>query len=235
MTVRRDVTTDWLKGLIENKNADPLVDGILLQYPLPSIFEAPPQHFESLIGPEKNVDAIFKFDSDWTGLAEDYLTSDLTMRSIPAIVLNEIILRHNIKIKGSKVVIVGKDQVNYPAVDQYLKMNYLGDCELKLVEGIRSRVDMNHLKEADVVISCRNEPHSVHIDNLKSDSFAIDFGYGTTKGGITGDFAFDEDLEDNKFWVSRVPGGTGSLVAPALARNLYVSWKRKILQKHLVL
>lgn len=91
------------------------------------------------------------------------------------------------------------------------------------------------LSSVRMMTTCLNQPELIDLDMLPELRLAFDFGYGTLPGTkqIRGDIKKYELLggepqQTPECWITPGLGGVGALISPALARNLYVNWKRNI-------
>ena len=188
--------------------------------------------FDNTIAPMKNVDAFQSFHSDWRDLPDNYLTSDLQLRSIPSMIAYHIIKQAQIDIIRQPVLLVGSDALNQPALENFLK-GYLLDSSL--LHCFSSLSDAATLQEArsynpQAIFTCLNKPEQLLVSAFPSTALFVDFGYGLVKEKVKGDLKLGLDCYNHPGLITTVPGGTGPLIRPALLRNLYVSWKRKVTQ-----
>jgi len=128
------------------------------------------------------------------------------------------------RMHDARVTVVGNDQINLIAIRNYLKSVLPSHSEALFVEDI---VDQKVLETTDLLISCKNQPNSISLAGLPPGALAIDFGYGSSRGGPTGDFKLGLETKKKDIHVTTVPGGTGLLLSSCLARNLYIAWKNK--------
>lgn len=197
---------------------------MLVQYPLPSSLATDIREIEDGIPADKSVDAFFNDHSDWKSLPEDYLTSDLNLRSIPSLIAYEILKSLKEKKDYDRAVLIGTDPLNCPSLASFLKAYLPAKTKLETVDS--DPAAGQYAEGRSLVLTCLNKPRSVTMRNFAPDSTFLDFGFSLINGKPTGDLAWD--IRDMKLSseASKVPGGTGLLIGAALLRNLYVSWKK---------
>jgi 5,10-methylene-tetrahydrofolate dehydrogenase/methenyl tetrahydrofolate cyclohydrolase len=206
------------------------VDAILVQYPLSQMLTTDIKTIEDFIDPSKNVDATFAMFEDWQKLPRDYLVSDTKMRPIPSIIAHEILQSLNYDITKGKTAIIGDDEINQPALQNYVK-GCLGGKEMNA--GLSALLCASSAdkglssQDCKTVISCVNQPGVINLSQFPNCELFMDFGYGLSKNNLQGDLKISLMDKNNNAWVTPVPGGAGMLIGAALLRNLYVAWKFK--------
>ena len=213
------VTQDELVALIDRLNADPGVDGILVQLPLP------PQVDERVIitriSPDKDVDGFHPVNAGRLAIG--------LQGFVPCTPLGCLILLQQElgDLSGLDAIVVGRSNiVGKPMALLLLQAN----CTVTIAHS-RTRDLPEAVRRADVVVAAVGRPELIRGDWLKPGSTVIDVGQerveqpdGTRK--LLGDVAFDEAVEVAGA-ITPVPGGVGPMTIACLIRNTYVSAARR--------
>jgi methylenetetrahydrofolate dehydrogenase (NADP+)/methenyltetrahydrofolate cyclohydrolase len=211
------VSQETLEARIGELGADPGVDGILVQLPLPGDLDA--ERVVRRIPPEKDVDGLHPVN-----------VGDLARGTprfapcTPAGVL-ELLDRHDIPIRGSHVVIVGRSNlVGRPLASLLLLKGDRGDATVTVCHS-RSRDLAEIVRTGDVVVAAVGRPHTVTADMVKPGAVVVDVGINriddpTTESGsrLVGDVDF-EAVREVASWISPVPGGVGPMTIAMLLAN----------------
>jgi methylenetetrahydrofolate dehydrogenase (NADP+) / methenyltetrahydrofolate cyclohydrolase len=217
--VPASVTQDELVALIDQLNADPTVDGILVQLPLP------PQVDERVIitriSPDKDVDG---FHPENVGRLSIGLHSFVPCTPLGCLIL----LKQELgDLSGLDAVVVGRSNiVGKPMAQLLLQAN----CTVTVAHS-RTRDLPEVVRRSDIVVAAVGRPELIRGDWLKLGATVIDVGQerveqpdGTRK--LLGDVAFDEAL-DVAGAITPVPGGVGPMTIACLIRNTFVSAARR--------
>jgi methylenetetrahydrofolate dehydrogenase (NADP+)/methenyltetrahydrofolate cyclohydrolase len=206
-------TQDELLHLIEQLNCDPLVNGILVQLPLPKqIDEA--TIIES-VAPVKDVDG---FGPENLGL----LTAGHP-RFLPCTPfgVQQILVRHNIDLDGKHVVIVGRSNIVGKPLALMLMQKGPGPGANATVTVCHSRTrDIGGLtKQADVIVVAIGQAHFLKKDMVRPGAVVVDVGINRTADGkLVGDVDFAA-VKDLAAAITPVPGGVGPMTITMLLHN----------------
>ena len=209
-----DVGQDELIALVEQLNADPAVDGILVQLPLP-------RHLDSdavllTIDPDKDVDGFHPVNAGRlaTGLPG----------MVPCTPYGCLLLLRDVlgDLAGKEAVVVGRSNIVGKPMAQLLTAE---SCTVTVAHS-RTRDLSSVVKRADIVIAAVGRPEMVKGDWLKPGATVIDVGINRTEAGLVGDvdFAGAMSVADA---VTPVPGGVGPMTIACLLRNTLVSAARR--------
>lgn len=208
-----------LVGEIEKLNADPSVDGILVQLPLPKQINE--EKIISLIHPDKDVDG---FHPVSIGKMVQGLPS-----FIPATPYGIMLMLEHYKIEtsGKHAVVIGRSNIVGRPMSILLSLNkYPGNCTVTVCH---SRT--YNLKElclqADIIVAALGKPGFLTADMVKEGAVVIDVGITRVadpakKSGfaIKGDVDFDA-VAPKCSYITPVPGGVGLMTIGALMMNTY--------------
>ncbi len=213
------VGEDELLALIDQLNADPAVDGILVQFPLP------PQIDERVvitrISPDKDVDGFHPVNAGRLAIG---LHGFVPCTPLGCLILLQQELGD---LSGLDAVVVGRSNiVGKPMAQLLLRAN----CTVTIAHS-RTRDLRDVVRRADIVVAAVGRPELVRGDWIKPGATVIDVGQervgqpdGTRK--LVGDVAFDEAVQVAGA-ITPVPGGVGPMTIACLIRNTFVSAARR--------
>ena len=201
------ISEEALLSQIAQLNADPLVDGILVQLPLP-------KH----INEEKVIDAIAR-EKDVDGfhpgnVAGLWLGKDCIVPCTPAGIMR-LIDSTGIELKGKNAVVVGRS-------------NIVGKPVAKLLLDRHATVTIAHSRTADLGAVCRTadvlvvavgKAGVVTGSMVKPGAVVIDVGMNRdAEGKLCGDVDFPS-AQPVASWITPVPGGVGPMTIAMLMKN----------------
>ncbi len=191
---------------IAELNADPAVNGILLQLPLPEGLDG--SSLSSLIDPAKDVDGLTP--SSVAALAMG--RSGLRPCTPSGVV--ELLDRHDVVIEGAEAVILGRsDLVGRPLGALLLERNAtVTTCHS------RTRDLAAVCARADILVAAVGRPQMVKAAWVKAGATVIDVGINRTEAGLVGDVDFDE-VSGVAGLITPVPGGVGPMTIAMLLKN----------------
>ncbi|MGA8038946.1 MAG: bifunctional 5,10-methylenetetrahydrofolate dehydrogenase/5,10-methenyltetrahydrofolate cyclohydrolase, partial [Acidimicrobiia bacterium] len=203
-----DVAQDTLENLVIELSADPEVDGILVQLPLPPGLDS--EKVISLIDPAKDVDGLHPFNLGLLTLDRPGLRP-----CTPSGVLR-LLRRYEVPITGARVVIVGR--------------SFLVGRPLSLMlaaRGVDATVTMAHsrtadlpsvTREADILVAAAGVPGLITDRHVKDGAAVIDVGITRTDEGLAGDVD-SGPVAEVAGWITPVPGGVGPMTRAMLLDN----------------
>ncbi len=199
-----------LLALIDELNRDRAVHGILVQLPLP------PQIDESrvlqAVSPMKDVDA---FHPENVGRMVQGRP-----RFLPCTPhgVQQLLLRKNIPIAGSHVVVLGRsDIVGKPMAIMLMQRGAGGDATVTVCHS-RTRDLPGLTRQADILVVAIGRARFVTADMVKPGAVVIDVGINRTESGLVGDVDF-EAVRQVAGQITPVPGGVGPLTIAMLLHN----------------
>lgn len=202
-----------LEELLRRLSADPDVDGILLQLPLPGGLDSTAAL--ACIDPDKDVDGLHPVNVGrlWNG--------EEGLFPCTALGLIEMLDHYGIPIEGRETAIVGRSQlVGKPAAALFLQRN-------ATVTVAHSRTaDLGSvLRRADIVVAAVGVPGLVTPDMVKPGAAVLDVGLTRVDGKIRGDVS--PDVADVAGALTPMPGGTGLLTVALLLVNTVNAARRR--------
>lgn len=209
-----DCTQDKLVQTVELMNADPDIDGIIVQLPLPDHLSAK----EALlaIDPKKDVDG---FHPTNVGRLASWRESTLAPCTPRGVV--HMLHQSGVELEGAHVAVVGESNV----VGQPLALMLLAEGATVTVVHKGTRDPARLCRQADVLVSAAGVARLVTAEWVKPGATVIDVGIN---------FAPDPERGDDRprmcgdvapcVWavaaaVSPVPGGVGPMTVAMLLRN----------------
>ncbi|MCJ7583237.1 MAG: bifunctional methylenetetrahydrofolate dehydrogenase/methenyltetrahydrofolate cyclohydrolase FolD [Anaerolineales bacterium] len=210
-----DATQEQVEDLVKRLNADPKVNGILVQLPLPSHLNE--ERVLQLINIEKDVDGFSPIN---IGRLAQKGREPLFVPCTPfgCIYLLE---QAGVKIEGANAVVLGRSNiVGMPAA-----LVLIGKNATVTVCHSRTRDLPAVVRQADILIAAIGKMEMVRGDWIKPGAAVIDVGINskpdaTKKSGyrLVGDVCFEEAKEVAGF-ITPVPGGVGPMTIAMLMRN----------------
>ncbi len=194
-----------LLAKVEELDADPQVDAILVQLPLPrQIDEA---KVIRALAPAKDVDGFHPINAGQLYLGEPTLVP-ATPRGVMA-----MLAEHDVELSGARAVVIGRSAiVGKPMAHLLLQQNAtVTICHSRTKDLAR------HTLEADVLVAAVGVPAMVTPDMVKPGGVVIDVGINRTDDGIVGDV--DPAAAEVAGHLTPVPGGVGPMTIACLLEN----------------
>ncbi len=213
-----------LIALIKKMNADPKINGILVQLPLPKHLNE--SEVLMTISPDKDVDGFHP-----TNVGRMVVGEKAFLPCTPHGVI-QLLIRNGVTINGSHVVIVGRSNiVGKPLANMLIQKSPTGNATVTICH-TRTKDLAFHTKQADIVIAAAGKPNTITADMIKPGAVVIDVGVNriedsTKKSGyhLVGDVDF-EKVREKASLITPVPGGVGPMTITMLLYNTVESAKR---------
>lgn len=212
-----DTSEADLLALVEQLNADPAVDGILVQLPLPGHLDE--QSIIASISPDKDVDGFHVINAGRLSVGQSGFVpcTPLGCMMLLAEQLGDL--------SGLEAVVIGRSNIVGKPMAQLL----LDANATVTIAHSRTRDLKSVVARADIVVAAVGRPEMVGKDWLKPGATVIDVGInrlppepGAEKGRLVGDVAFGEASEVAGA-ITPVPGGVGPMTIAVLLRNTAVA------------
>lgn len=229
-SIRRDLPADIsqteLEAVVEELNADPDCTGFIVQLPLPAHLDT--DAILELVDPAKDADGLHP-----TNLGRLVLNVNRPITSplpcTPRGVI-ELMLRHDIDIRGKDVVVVGRGVTVGRPIGSLLTRREFNATVTLTHTGTR---DLDaHLRRADIIVAAAGVAGLVTAANVKPGAIVLDVGVSrvedpvTGKSVVAGDVA--PDVAEVAAWVSPNPGGVGPMTRALLLQNVVESAEREL-------
>jgi methylenetetrahydrofolate dehydrogenase (NADP+)/methenyltetrahydrofolate cyclohydrolase len=203
-----------LLALVDRLNADPAVDGILVQLPLPPQIDS--DKVITRIDPDKDVDG---FNPVNAGRLSIGLPGFVPCTPLGCLMLLKDELGD---LAGLDAVVVGRSNiVGKPMAQLLLREN----CTVTVAHS-RTRDLPVVLRQAEIVVAAVGQPNMIKGQWLRPGATVIDVGINRTGEGLVGDVDFASASEVAGA-ITPVPGGVGPMTIACLVRNTLVSAARR--------
>ncbi len=209
-----DAPAEEVAAVIERLNADPAVDGILLQLPLPKGLEEGP--LLALIDPEKDADGLHTLNLGRLAKGEPGARS-----CTPAGVM-ALLREAGVELSGARAVVVGRSIL----VGQPMALMLQAADATVTVAHSRTRDLAALTREADVLVVAAGKPLLIGAEHVKPGAVVVDVGIHRLDGKLCGDVRFGE-VEPIAAAISPVPGGVGPMTVTMLLVNTVLAWGRR--------
>jgi methylenetetrahydrofolate dehydrogenase (NADP+)/methenyltetrahydrofolate cyclohydrolase len=202
-----DTAQDELLKLIDTLNADPKIDGILVQLPLPKHIDG--DTVLERIKPDKDVDGFHPYN--FGRLAQK---RPLLRPCTPFGVMT--LLKHtSVNLRGLKACVVGAS--NIVGRPQALEL-LLADCTVTICNSKTQNL-AEEVGRADLVVVGVGRPNFVKGEWIKPGAIVIDVGINRLDSGkLCGDVEYDVAATRAGF-ITPVPGGVGPMTVATLLEN----------------
>ncbi|WP_293881906.1 bifunctional methylenetetrahydrofolate dehydrogenase/methenyltetrahydrofolate cyclohydrolase FolD [Sphingomonas sp.] len=219
-----DTSQADLLALVETLNADPAVDGILVQLPVPDHIDA--DAIIAAIDPDKDVDG---FTPDSAGRLATGLEGFVPCTPLGSMMMLKATLGD---LTGLEAVVIGRSNI----VGKPMAALLLGESCTVTIAHSRTKNLPEVVRRADIVIAAVGRPEMVRGDWIKPGATVIDVGInrvdaGAGKTRLVGDVAFAE-AEAVAGAITPVPGGVGPMTIACLLKNTLTSAQRRSIRRH---
>jgi len=217
--IRMSNTTSEIELLdkIEELNANPDIDGFIVQLPLPPQINT--QKVIMAVNPDKDVDGFHPMN--FGKMALDMSTF------IPATPFGilELLDRYGVETKGKHTVVIGRSHiVGRPMSILMGRKGFPGNSTVTITHSHTKNITQI-TSQADIIISALGVPKFLKAEMVKDDAVIIDVGItrvaddSLPKGYyIAGDVDF-ENVSKKASYITPVPGGVGPMTIAMLLKN----------------
>ncbi|ARR49816.1 bifunctional methylenetetrahydrofolate dehydrogenase/methenyltetrahydrofolate cyclohydrolase FolD [Photobacterium damselae subsp. damselae] len=200
-------TESELLNLIAELNNDPIIDGILVQLPLPAGIDTT-TILESIV-PDKDVDGFHPYN---VGRLSQRIPK---LRSCTPKGIITLLERYNIPVRGKHAVIVGASNiVGRPMTFELLLAGATTTTCHRFTQDLEG-----HVRQADILVVAVGKPNFIPGEWIKEGATVIDVGINRLDTGkLCGDVEFDVAKTRAKY-ITPVPGGVGPMTVATLIEN----------------
>ena len=208
-----DTSEEELLGIIAQMNADPAVDGILVQLPLP-------KHIDEgkvlrAISPAKDVDCFHP-----ENVGEMMVGDPICWPCTPYGVM-ELLREYGISASGKHCVVLGRSNI----VGKPMTLLLLRDNGTVTVCHSRTPDLKEQCLRADILVAAVGKVNLVTADMVKDGAVVVDVAMNRNEAGkLCGDVMYEEVAEKASF-ITPVPGGVGPMTRAVLMRNVLAAAK----------
>lgn len=202
-----DITQAELLGIVHALNADPEIDGILVQMPLP-------KHLDSTavldaIDPDKDVDGFHAVNIGLLSQGRPRFVA-CTPKGVM-----ELLAHAEVPLSGKRAVVIGRSNIVGRPMAMLLEQ---ANCTVTVCHS-RTRDLEAHVRNAEVLITAVGRPGTVPGAWVRPGAAVIDVGINRLPSGkLAGDVDFEGACE-RAGWITPVPGGVGPMTIAMLMAN----------------
>jgi methylenetetrahydrofolate dehydrogenase (NADP+)/methenyltetrahydrofolate cyclohydrolase len=207
-----DTSAAEVLATIQRLNADPAVDGILLQLPLPAGLDEAP--LLAAIDPEKDADGLHTLNLG------RLLKGEPGPRSCTPAGVMALLAKAGVELAGRRAVVIGRSIL-------------VGQPMALMLQAANATVTVAHsrttdlaalTRQADVLVVAAGRPRMIGAEHVQPGAVVVDVGiHRKPEGGLCGDVRFDE-VEPLASAITPVPGGVGPMTVTMLLVNTVRSW-----------
>ena len=208
-----DTSEEELLGIIAEMNADPAVDGILVQLPLP-------KHIDEgkvlrAISPAKDVDCFHP-----ENVGEMMVGDPICWPCTPYGVM-ELLREYGISASGKHCVVLGRSNI----VGKPMTLLLLRDNGTVTVCHSRTSDLKEQCLQADILVSAVGKTNLVTADMVKEGAVVVDVAMNRNEAGkLCGDVDYAAVAEKASY-ITPVPGGVGPMTRAILMKNVLAAAK----------
>lgn len=205
-----------LLAMVEKLNADPAVDGILVQLPLPKHIDE--QKVIAAINPDKDVDGFHVTNAGRLAVGQPGFVPCTPLGCL-------MLLKDKLRdLSGLDAVVIGRSNIVGKPMAQLLIAE---SCTVTVAHS-RTKNLAEVVKRADIVVAAVGRPEMVKGDWIKPGATVIDVGINRVPGAEAGKTKLVGDVDyasaaEVASAITPVPGGVGPMTIAVLLRNALVA------------
>lgn len=211
------ITEQQLLDEVAKLNANPDIDGFIVQLPLPKHIDE--QRVIEAVDPAKDVDGFHPVNVGRLSIGLPGFKS-----ATPAGII-ELLRRYNIDTCGKHVVVIGRSNiVGKPIASLLMQKGNPGDATVTVCHSRTANLK-EICRQGDIIIAALGKPGFVTADMVKDGAVIVDVGTtrvpdATRKSGfrLSGDIDF-ENVAPKCSFITPVPGGVGPMTIVSLMLN----------------
>ncbi len=201
------VSASALRERLRELNDDPLVNGIIVQMPLPA--RIPLSTVLDTLDPDKDIDGIHPLNAGLLTLGYDGFLPTTAHAAV------EILKRSEIPLSGRRAVVIGRSNV----VGKPAALLLLREHATVTVCHSRTRDLAAVVRSAEIVVVAAGKPGLVTGDMLRRGAVVVDVGINVVGDRIVGDVDMDS-ARPIASAITPVPGGVGPVTNALLLTHL---------------
>lgn len=207
------VTTEEVIEVIESLNADPNIDGMLVQLPIPRHLDE--KKILAAVSDDKDVDAFHTLDAGHLTLGDTNV-----LPCTPAGIM-EMLKHYEIEVAGKECVVVGRSNI----VGRPMAALLLAADGTVTIAHSRTKDLGAVCRRADILVSAVGRAKVITADMVKAGAVVVDVGMNRDENGkLCGDVDFDA-VSEVASYITPVPGGVGPMTVTMLMKNTLVAAK----------
>ncbi|MDQ7057466.1 MAG: bifunctional methylenetetrahydrofolate dehydrogenase/methenyltetrahydrofolate cyclohydrolase FolD [Ghiorsea sp.] len=211
-----ETTQEHILGLVAELNQNPLVDGILVQFPVPEHISE--ERILNAIAVDKDVDGFHPYNIGCLAARQPELRSCTPYGCL------KLIESTGIKLHGKEAVVIGaSNNVGRPMALELLLAGATVTVAHRFTNNLKS-----HIERADIVVAAAGKQGLIQGEWIKQGAIVIDVGiHRLEDGSLTGDVDFDS-ASKRAGWITPVPGGVGPMTITMLLANTVTAFKNHV-------
>jgi methylenetetrahydrofolate dehydrogenase (NADP+)/methenyltetrahydrofolate cyclohydrolase len=220
-SVRRDLpagtTRQQALEVVAELNADAAVDGYLIQLPVPDQLDA--AELLMAVDPKKDADGLHPVNLGLLALGQP------GPRPCTPLGIVELLVRHDVPIERSHVVIVGRGTTVGRPLGMLLSLKEpnANATVTQCHTGTQKLAEIT--RQADILVAATGRVGLVTADMVKPGAAVLDVGITRTEAGLVGDVA--PEVGEVAGWLAPMPGGVGPMTIALLMRNAVEAAERR--------
>lgn len=208
-----NVTTEEVIKVIESLNADPNIDGMLVQLPIPRHLDE--KKILAAVSDDKDVDAFHTLDAGHLTLGDANV-----LPCTPAGIM-EMLKHYDIEVAGKECVVVGRSNI----VGRPMAALLLAADGTVTIAHSRTKDLGAVCRRADILVSAVGRAKVITADMVKEGAVVVDVGMNRNEEGkLCGDVDFDS-VSEVASYITPVPGGVGPMTVTMLMKNTLIAAK----------
>lgn len=210
-----NISEDALVDFVIKLNNDKLVNGIVVQMPLPQRIDY--KKVSEFISPKKDIEGMHPSNMG------KVLFGRARIAACTATAVMELLNSTGIDLYGKEVVVVGHSEIVGKPLSMLLLEKF---ATVTICHIATSKVGTleQHVRRAEVLIVAVGQIGLIKGEWIKPGAIVVDVGINRLGDRIVGDVEF-ETAEKNASFITPVPGGVGPLTVAILMRNLIEATK----------
>ena len=211
-----DTSEADLLAVVAQLNADPAVDGILVQLPLPAHMDE--QKVIATIAPDKDVDGFHVINAGRLAVGQPGFVPCTPLGCL-------MLLKDRLgDLSGLDAVVIGRSNIVGKPMAQLLIAQ---SCTVTVAHS-RTKDLAEVVRRADIVVAAVGRPEMVKGDWIKPGAVVIDVGINRVAGAVEGKTRLVGDVDYASAAavasaITPVPGGVGPMTIAVLLRNALVA------------
>jgi len=210
IALAQETSTETLLAEIDRLNADPAVDGVLLQHPVPSQIDE--RAAFDRIAPHKDVDGVGS-----AGFGALSMGLPAYAAATPAGIMR-LLAHYGIPIAGRHAVVVGRSAI----LGKPMAMMLLNADATVSICHSRTPDLAEHVGRADILVAALGRPRFIRKEWIRAGAVVVDAGYHP---GAVGDVELDDAPTRCSAWTP-VPGGVGPMTIALLIEQTVAAAER---------
>ncbi len=210
-----NISQEELLSEINRLNNNDLIDGILVQLPLPEHLDT--NQVIEAISPKKDVDG---FHSENAGklMQKKALLRPCTPKGVMTMLASE-----GINPQGMDAVVIGASNI----VGRPMAFELLNADATVTICHSKTKNLPDKVKKADIVVAAVGRAKMIQGDWIKPNAIVIDVGINRLEdGSLAGDVDFDS-AKANASYITPVPGGVGPMTIATLLENTLIAFENR--------